>query len=183
MVRRVVRACAIVVVLAGTSACPVLAQSHGPSGPILAQAGAWTDENGKGVTLASFRGAPFVLSAFFTTCTLKCPMTIQKLQEIDRAYRKHGPPVPIVLLTLDPRNDTPERLQRYRREHDFPDNWRFLRGSDSDTRILARSLHVDPAYDEGHIDHDVRIAVFDAGGRELRAFEGWGFDVEAAIVR
>ena len=41
------------------------------------------------------------------------------------------------------------------------------------------SSHV--AYDDGHIDHDVQIAVFDSAGRVVR-FAGWGFDAEATVV-
>ncbi len=173
----------LLLAVAGAPGCLSFAQPRGPTAPLLSCPGSWTDEMRTPVTLEAFRGAPFVLSAFFTSCNVRCPMTIQKLKGIDLAYRKSGAAVPIVLFTIDPRNDTPERLQRFRRDNDLPDNWHFLRGSDSDTRILARSLRVDPAYDDGHIDHDVRIAVFDAAGHQVRAFQGWAFDVEGAIVR
>ena len=48
------------------------------------------------------------------------------------------------------------------------------------TRALARMLGLRAVYEEGHIDHDVRIAVFDAAGRLVRTFVGWDFDEDQA---
>jgi len=42
---------------------------------------------------------------------------------------------------------------------------------------------VDPAYDTGHIDHEVRIAVLDGSGKMVRKFAGWSFDADEAVVR
>jgi protein SCO1/2 len=110
-------------------------------------------------------------------------MTVRKLEELDRAYERNGGPVPIVLLTLDPETDTPERLARYKQQHALPEHWHFIQGGLPATRALARYLAANPAYDDGHIDHDVQIAIFDAKGELVHAFSGWSFDVNAAIVR
>ena len=149
--------------------------------PIYEGHGGWTDEHGASISLARFRGAPFILTAGYTSCTVRCPLTVDKLRAVDEALRRRGQVVPIVFLTLDPRNDTTERLGHWKREHHLTDDWHFLRGSDADTRRLARVLGVHAAYDDGHIDHDVRIAVFDASGRLTRTLDGWSFDVDEAV--
>jgi protein SCO1/2 len=153
------------------------------SAPITAREASFTDEEGRPISLDSFRGAPVVLSAFFTSCTVRCPLTVSKLREVDRAFEASGGAVPIVLLTLDPHTDTAERLLRFKQERKLPDHWHFLRGNDADTQALARQLRVNPAYDVGHIDHEVRIAVLDPAGRLARSFGGWSFDASAAVVR
>jgi protein SCO1/2 len=157
---------------AGVSAAPSTLQ---PSGQ-------WVDETGRLTSLASLAGAPFILSAVFTSCTLRCPLTLEKLRAVDDAFRRRGAPVSVRLLTLDPRTDTPERLRRFKEEHHLPESWHFLRGSVDDTRALARSLGVHVAYDDAHIDHDVQIAVFDGNGRLTRRFSSWSFDVDDAVV-
>jgi protein SCO1/2 len=150
--------------------------------PLFAQRGTWTNEQGETLSLERFRGTPVVVTAFYTSCTVRCPLTISKLEEVDAAYRKSGRLVPFLLLTIDPHTDTPARLQRFKHAHNLPEQWHFLWGSDADTRGLAHYLHVNPAYDEGHIDHEVRIAVFDADGRWARGFSGWSFDANDAVV-
>jgi cytochrome oxidase Cu insertion factor (SCO1/SenC/PrrC family) len=108
---------------------------------------------------------------------------VEKLRAVDEAFRKEGRSFSVVILTLDPAVDTPERLQRFKRERGLPAHWHFFRGSDADTRALARALRVDPAFDVGHIDHNVRILVLDAGGYAARAFSGWDFAPDEAVVR
>jgi protein SCO1/2 len=154
-----------------------------PPAPPAPPGGGWTDERGEAVLWKSFLGAPVVVSAFFTSCTVRCPLTVSKLKEVDLAFQRSGAVVPIVLLTLDPRTDTPERLSRFREERGLPAHWRLLRGSPADTYALARRLRVDPAYDTGHIDHEVRIAVFDGAGRLAHSFSDWSFDASAAVIR
>jgi cytochrome oxidase Cu insertion factor (SCO1/SenC/PrrC family) len=160
---------------------PSRAQS--PAAPVSAEGATWTDERGESVVLERFRGAPVVFTAFFTSCTVRCPLTISKLREVDEAFRKRGSSVPIVLVTLDPHTDTADRLLRFKEERHLPDNWHLLRGGDAATRAFARYLHVDPAYDSGHIDHEVRIDVLDAKGDLARSLAGWSFDPDRAVVR
>jgi cytochrome oxidase Cu insertion factor (SCO1/SenC/PrrC family) len=168
--------------LAATECSVMSVPRGGPDLPV-APRGAWMDERGVAVDLAALRGTSVVFTAFFTSCTLRCPRTIEKLREVDEAFRRSGGAVPIVLVTLDPRTDTPDRLRRFREARRLPPNWRLLRGEEADTRRLARALGVAAAYDDGHIDHDVAISVFDATGRLARTFVDWSFDPNAAVVR
>ena len=146
----------------------------------VAPGGTWTDDRGQPLALESFRGGPVVVSTFFTSCTVRCPMTVQKLRELDTALGRVGAHVPFVLVTLDPQTDTPARLGRYKHDHDLPDHWHLLSGTLRETHALARSLGVNAAYDDGHIDHDVRIAIFDAKGALMAGYSGWSFDSNAA---
>lgn len=141
----------------------------------------WIDEQGQSVALEQYSGAPFVLTAIYTSCTVRCPMTIEKLRSVDEAFRRRQRLVPIVLVTLDPHVDTPERLGRFKQSHRLPDHWHLLHGSDLDTRALGRYLAVHAAVDDGHIDHDVRISFFHSDGQLARSFEGWAFDADDGL--
>jgi len=180
-VRRVVRGVVAFALTWQSLACqPAL----GPvSAGLLSSEGTFTDETGRAVSLESFRGSPLVVTAIFTSCTVRCPLTVQKLHEVDDAFGRAGVRVPIVILTLDPHTDTIERLQRFKAERKLPDHWHLIRGSDRDTQSLARKLLVHAAYDVGHIDHDVRIAVLDRDGKITRSFSGWSFDAGSAVVQ
>jgi protein SCO1/2 len=142
----------------------------------------WTDELGVEGRLSRWRGTPVVLSMVYASCTDRCPLTIDKLRRVDDSYRRRGRAIELVLVTLDPQNDTVARLRRFKEAQRLPARWHLLRGSLSDTRELGRLLHIRGAYDSGHVDHDVRIAVYDARGQLVRSFEGWDFDVEESVV-
>ncbi len=181
------RACviALALALAGSVGCSALGPSTGngpPASIVLAPGGTFVDDRGATVALSQFRGGPVVVSAIFTSCTVRCPMTVSKLRDVAAAYAKGGREVPIVVMTLDPKADTVARLRRFKESRSLPDSWHFIRGSLEDTRALARWLEVHAAWDDAHVDHDVKIAVFDASGRLARGFSGWSFDADAAVV-
>ncbi len=121
---------------------PSSAQS--PAAPVSPEGATWTDERGEAVGLERFRGTPVVFTAFFTSCTVRCPLTISKLREVDEAFRKRGSSVPIVLVTLDPHTDTADRLLRFKEERHLPDNWHLLRGGDAATRAFALTYTLTP---------------------------------------
>lgn len=160
----------------------------------------WTTEQGQEVTLARWRGQTLILAPFYTSCRTRCPATIAKLRSIEAAYRheekeakegKQGKagakatekPAAIVLVTLDPATDSAAHLLAFKKSAKLPDAWTLLRGGAEDTRSLARWLEARPAYDDGHIDHQVRIAVFDGDGRLVRNLHGWDFPTADAVIR
>ena len=71
------------------------------------------DQNGRAVTLDGYRGRPVLVFFGYTKCTDFCPLTLDRLS---RAVRELGPKAGgarIVLVTVDPANDTPAALKRY----------------------------------------------------------------------
>jgi protein SCO1/2 len=179
---------ALVILALALGACaPLGAAPTTATAPALTKAAAsfyaapWSfhDERGEAVRLDRWRGAPLLVTAFFTSCATRCPHTVAELKKLDAALERTGRRVPVVLVTLDPETDTPERLQRWKHEQRLPDNWHLLRGEKSDTRALVRLLDVHPAYDVGHIDHDVKVVRFDGEGRVTGRFDGW--DLSGAV--
>lgn len=147
----------------------------------------WTTERGQEVTLGKWRGQTLILAPFYTACRTRCPATIAKLRAIEGAYRgadqpRDKPAAAIVLVTLDPANDTADRLMTFKKNARLPDAWTLLRGNPDDTRALARLVEAHPAGGDGHIDHQVRIVVFDREGRMVRNLHGWDFPTEAAVI-
>jgi protein SCO1 len=145
----------------------------------------WTDEHGELVTFSKWRGSPLVVAMFFRSCTERCPLTVEKLRRIEAAFAKKKQPAQFLLVTLDPHTDTPSRLLAFKEgEHLSESSFHLLNGGDAETRALGRLLGVHPsANDEGHIDHEVRIVVFDAQGILTRSFVGWVFDDDDAVIQ
>ena len=141
----------------------------------------WTDERGQPVTFARWRGQPLVVTAIFTQCKATCPRTIAKLLKVYDGIRKEGRTAQFLLVTLDPTNDTPAVLSRFKASSGLPDSWHFLTGSTNDTRDLRDLLGIHVIDDGPHLLHDGHIMIFDARGLPTRSFAGWSLDDEATL--
>jgi protein SCO1/2 len=142
----------------------------------------WQDEHGKDVSFSRWRGAPLVVTVIYTSCKLRCPMTTDKLRKLDAAFTKKGERAHFILVTLDPGNDTPERLLDYKASRRLPaETWHLLRGSEAQTKELCRFLDVRVLDDRSHIDHDVKIRIFDSAGTLAGSYDGWRFDDDKAV--
>jgi protein SCO1/2 len=133
----------------------------------------WTDDHEQPVSLATWRGSPVVLTMFYSSCQLRCPTTLLQLEKLEAELPKTAG-VHYVLVTLDPRNDTPWRLAEYKKEHHLADaSWHLLAGDLESTQRLSRALGLHAAFDEGCIDHQVRVVLLDRQGAFVRDWSGW----------
>jgi protein SCO1/2 len=94
-----------------------------------------TNQFGKAVSAADFRGQVWIANIIFTRCAGPCPAMTKAMKQIQDATDKR---VRLVTLTTDPDNDTPEVLKRYSEKFgaDF-NRWSFLTGSKEQIARLA----------------------------------------------
>jgi protein SCO1/2 len=143
---------------------PVSTAARAETRSLFARPWVWRDESGAEVRLDSWRGTPIVVTMIFTSCTTTCPLTIEKLRRVTDRFEREGRAATFVLVTLDPSNDTPEQLRRFKASRQLPEKWHLLRGSDEQTRELADLLAVH-VLDDSHVFHDARIVIFDRDGK------------------
>ncbi len=159
---------------------PIVAAS--PNAPSLfAQPWTWTDEGGQPVTFARWRGQPLVVTAMFTQCKATCPRTLAKLRRVYEDFQHAGRDAQFLVVTLDPANDTPQALTKFKATSGLPASWHLLSGRLADTRGLRDLLGIHVVDDGPHLLHDGRIVIFDGEGRAARALEGWGLDQEVKL--
>jgi len=106
----------------------------------------FTDEFGKPVTLAAFKGKSVVLVPFMTLCQETCPLTTSNLQRVDKsvikAHQENN--VQIVLVTIDPDRDSVARLHAYRSVAQITQpNWTLLTAAPAALTAMWKSLGVD----------------------------------------
>lgn len=142
----------------------------------------WKDELGAKVTFSRWRGEPLVVTTIFTSCRETCPRTVQKLREVHARFSREGRPPQFLLVTLDPANDTPERLRHFKQSEKLPESWHLLTGTDAATRELTQFLDIHVIDPDAHIMHDAKIVVFDATGMPSRSFGGWGLEDEEPML-
>ena len=71
------------------------------------------DEDGRPVSLDSYRGKPVLLFFGYTQCPDVCPTTLNKLTKAIKDAGGGADDIQVLLITLDPANDTPDALRRY----------------------------------------------------------------------
>lgn len=101
------------------------------------------DQRGRRVDLYDdlIHGRVVVMNSFFATCTASCPVmarTFLLLQ--NRLGEKLGKDVILVSITVDPQNDTPEKLADYARRVGAKPGWYFLTGTKEQVDLALRKI-------------------------------------------
>jgi protein SCO1/2 len=71
------------------------------------------DQDGRAVSLASYRGRPLLVFFGYTQCADYCPQTLGRLARAVRSLGDDAGDARILLVTVDPAHDTPAALKRY----------------------------------------------------------------------
>jgi protein SCO1/2 len=102
------------------------------------------DQDGRRVTLGSWRGKTIVLSDVMTLCQETCPLVTASMVAAARQVDATplGTQVQFVSLTIDPRRDDLRHLRAYRQQYGALPNWTVLRGSPSVVDRLWQRLGV-----------------------------------------
>lgn len=137
-----------------------------------------TRANGETFRLSDQHGKVTLLFFGYTSCPDVCPTTMAELKQVlDRLSPNNLKQVQVVFVTVDPKRDTPERVQEYV-DH-FNSAFIGLSGSEEQlTRIWngygIYRLEVPSSSAAGYsIDHTARITMIDKNGN-IRV--SYGFD-------
>ncbi len=118
----------------------------GDAPPVLGHLAPFTlvRETGAPLASADLAGKVWVADFVFLGCTESCPLLTTRMSHLsallkDEATRRGDPlPVRLVTFTVDPTNDTQERLSEYStRWHADPAVWAFATGSLADVQHVV----------------------------------------------
>ena len=137
-----------------------------------------TSGNGNDFRLSEMRGNIVLLFFGYTTCPDVCPTTMAELKSVtDRLGPEKAKNVKVLLVTVDPGRDTPQRMQEY--VNHFNKDFVGLTGTQTElSRVWSDYGIFRQIVDEGSasgygIDHTARVTLIDQDGN-LRA--SYGFD-------
>jgi protein SCO1/2 len=97
------------------------------------------DGDGKSFTLGSLKGKTVILTDFFTSCDMICPMTTANMRTIGNEIFKAGlsKKFSVLELSIDPIRDTVSRISAYQKLYgDFKPSWMVATGSRSGLNSL-----------------------------------------------
>ncbi|TYC10662.1 SCO family protein [Bizionia gelidisalsuginis] len=144
----------------------------------------WHNEEGEALQLRSLKGKTLVMVMIYTSCKAACPRLVADMRNIEAEIPKDKlKNIEFVLISIDPKIDTPQRLKSFAIENEMDDRqWTFLQGTVSGVREFANVLSV--KYKEiSPIDfsHSNIISVFNAEGELIHQQEGLGVNNKETI--
>ncbi len=146
----------------------------------------WKTEEGAEIELQDLKGKALVVVMIYTTCKAACPRLVADMRNIEKQIpteKKND--VQYVLVSIDPKNDTPEKLKAFAIENQMDEaHWTFLQGNENSVREFANVLAV--KYKEiSPIDfsHSNIISVFNQQGELVHQQEGLGVDNKETVQK
>ena len=115
----------------------------------------------------------YVANFFFTSCPTICPIMTKNMAYVQEQLSVY-PNIKFISHTVDPLNDTPERMLEYVKEMNSKNvaidlnNWHFLTGEKEELYEIAKSYFVNVSEDElapGGFLHSEYFVLIDKEGR------------------
>ena len=184
----------VILTIFGAYVASSLGKNHRPALPVLSRVPdfALTNQFGRVVTLADFRGQVWVADIIFTRCPRACAKMTREMSQLQSALPPNQP-VKFLSLTADPEYDTPEVLSEYAKKFGAAsERWQFLTGKKLDVyRLATKGLLL--AVDEVKADertspndlflHSTHFVVVDKQGRIRGGFDGTEPSSQPKIVQ
>jgi len=145
---------------------------------------ALVDQDGHPFELASLRGNPALVSMFYSSCEMVCPILFETVAHTVRSLKPAvRDRVHIVMVSLDPERDTVAVLKETAIKHGCDAHWSLVRGSDADVRRIAALLGVQyRRLPSGEFNHSTSIELLDSEGRIVKRTATLGQDDPAFLA-
>jgi protein SCO1/2 len=103
------------------------------------------------------KGKTVAIDFIFTTCTTICPPLTANFAKIQKTMQERGNNnLYLISVTVDPENDTPERLKKYAELFHAKPGWTFVTGTRSNLQQLWNAFNI---YLSSADDHPPTVAV------------------------
>jgi cytochrome oxidase Cu insertion factor (SCO1/SenC/PrrC family) len=184
MRRRRLAGIASIVLLAVGGAAVALAATGGGSpahggGPRLRADAVWRpgsrpapdfmlhDQHGRGASLASFRGQPFLLVFLDSKCRTLCPIVGRQLGDAERGLG--ATPARLVTISVD-RADNPASVRAAARRWRWRGDWTWLMGNHARLSAAWKAYGISVRPAAADITHSLAVFLIDANGDERAGF-------------
>ncbi len=126
-----------------------------------------TDQAGAEHDIDLHRGHPVLITMFYGSCPMACPLLIDTLKSVERSV-----PAPqrqdlrVLMISIDPQHDTPQALQKLAQErHIDTSRWTLARTDEKTVRKIAALLDIQyRALPNGGYNHASIVTLLSPGG-------------------
>lgn len=151
------------------------AKKENPAASIFLLDSKWQNQDGKELQLKDLQGKNLVMVMIFTSCKTACPLLVADMRKIaSKIDPKKLKETTMVLVSIDPENDTPEVLKEYGQQQKMDgEPWLFLRSDKESVRELANVLAVKYKKISPIVfSHSNIITIFNKNGEMVEQAEG-----------
>ncbi len=143
----------------------------------------WNTQNKEAIELKDLKGDVLVMVMIYTSCKSACPRLMADMRNIYAAVEDKS--VKYVLISIDPKVDTPKRLKEVAIENQMDnEQWIFLQGTEETVREFANVLAVKyKKITPLDFSHSNIISVFDKDGVLYHQQEGLGVDNKETVTK
>jgi cytochrome oxidase Cu insertion factor (SCO1/SenC/PrrC family) len=143
----------------------------------------FVDDKNETVHLSDWRGKPMILTMEHSTCRFSCSISVSKLKAIQALADQKNIKIDFMIISIDPRNDTPETWRQFRESRDEErSNWHLLTGNEATTNQIANMLGIKYWYMEDHVLHDFKILRLNANGEIEKTITDYDDDAAALLM-
>ena len=172
--------------LAGSAFLPLIAHAAAalPGDSIYNFRPPLTDQNGRPFDVVALRGQPVLVSMFYSSCEMVCPMIFETLQMTLQALpaAERGR-VRVLMVSFDPARDSVAVLKQKADAHRADPRWTVARTDDASARKFAALLGVQyRRLASGEFNHSSTIELLDGEGR-IAARTGTLGAVDPALLK
>jgi protein SCO1 len=142
------------------------------------------DETGAARSIDTFRGHPVLITMFYGSCPVACPILTSDLKRIERQLPESTrADVRILMVSFDPDRDTPQVLSRLKRERELDGaRWTLASAGSDEARELAGVLNIKyRKLDNGAFFHSSVIVLLDRQGRPQARIDGASNDAATLL--
>jgi protein SCO1 len=145
---------------------------------------ALTDQDGRPFELESLRGTPVLVSMFYSSCQMVCPMVFETIHSTLKAIpAAERADVKVVMISFDPARDSVAVLKKTAAVRNCDAQWTLARGDENTSRKIAAALNIQyRRLSDGEFNHSTIISLLDREGR-IAARTGKLGTVDAALVK
>jgi len=146
----------------------------------------WTTQDSKHIEMKDLKGNVLVMVMIYTSCKTACPRLVADMRQIEQLVpEKYKSDVRFLLISIDPKTDTPERLKAFAIKNKMEGKqWLFLQSTEENTREFAAVLGVN--YKKiAPIDfsHSNIISVFNKEGELVFQQEGFSTSYDTIVTK
>jgi len=133
-----------------------------------------TDQGGKQVSLAQFKGKPVVVTFMYTHCPDICPLTAEHLHSTLLKMGSDANKVGILAVSTDPKGDDQAAAVKFTDAHNMQNYWHFLIGTQAQLSPVWSAYSVYAQQQQTTVNHTFAVYVVDKQGNN-RSFIGQDF--------
>lgn len=126
-----------------------------------------TNQNNETISPKDLLGKVYLVEFFFTNCPTICPIMNQNLLKINNEI--NHPDFGVLSITIDPKRDTPETLNKYRNQLEIQNpNWHFLTAERDSIFSVSKkfNIYIGEDYESAEgLEHSGKFALVDKNGK------------------